>query len=100
MAWGPYAAAVARWERLTGVPAPPPTDEGGRLSPTFVEWMVGLPLGWTDVPQLPQVRNPARHTPDQLPHISRTARLKGLGNIGMPAQAHRAWSALLTAHDR
>ncbi|WP_431949533.1 DNA cytosine methyltransferase [Actinacidiphila sp. bgisy167] len=35
-AWGPYAAAIARWERATR-PAPRPTDEAGRLSPLFVE---------------------------------------------------------------
>jgi DNA (cytosine-5)-methyltransferase 1 len=58
-AWGPYAAAVARWEALTH-PAPPPTEQGRngpRLSPLFVEWMQGLPAGWvTDVPNLG--RNP------------------------------------------
>jgi DNA (cytosine-5)-methyltransferase 1 len=79
-AWGPYAAAVARWEALTR-PAPPPTEGSWvktrecqdcgapdwfhhysvchgvwrrwalRLSPAFVEWMQGLPAGWvTGVP--------------------------------------------------
>jgi DNA (cytosine-5)-methyltransferase 1 len=44
--WGPYAAAVSRWAALTR-PAPPPTDNG-RLSPQFVEWMMGFPEGWVD----------------------------------------------------
>jgi len=54
-AWGPYAAAVARWEALTR-PAPAPTEQGRsgpRLSPIFVEWMQGLDAGWvTAVPDL------------------------------------------------
>ncbi len=43
--FGPYAAAVARWERILGQPAPDPTDDG-RLSAAFVEWMMGFPAGW------------------------------------------------------
>ena len=34
--WGPYAAAITRWETLTR-PAPPPTDDRGRLRAEFVE---------------------------------------------------------------
>ena len=53
-AWGPYAAAIARWEAIVG-PAPAPTKPGrnGRpkLNPAFAEWMMGAPAGWiTDVP--------------------------------------------------
>jgi hypothetical protein len=58
--WGVYAGAVERWEELTRV-APRPTDDRGRLSPWFVEWMLGFPDGWTD-------------------GASRTQRLKMLGN--------------------
>lgn len=43
--WGPYAAAITRWETLTR-PAPDPVDAHGRLQPRFVEWMQGLPHGW------------------------------------------------------
>ncbi|WP_406341366.1 hypothetical protein [Streptomyces sp. NBC_01578] len=42
--WGPYAAAITRWERLTH-PAPEPTDAAGRLRADFVEWMQGLAPG-------------------------------------------------------
>ncbi len=42
--FGGYAPAIARWEHVTGRPAPEPTDNG-RLNPVFVEWMQGLPLG-------------------------------------------------------
>lgn len=44
--WGKYAPAIQRWEELTR-PAPGPIDigprGGRRLSPRFVEWMMGLP---------------------------------------------------------
>jgi DNA (cytosine-5)-methyltransferase 1 len=61
--WGPYAAAIARWERLHGS-APAPTD-GGRLSPDFVCWMMGFPPGWVD-------------------GLTRTAALRCLGNAVHP----------------
>lgn len=75
--WGPYAAAIARWETVTR-PAPRPTDDAGRLSPLFVEWMQGLPPGWvTDTPGL-----------------GRPAQLTVLGNGVVPQQAARALELL------
>jgi DNA (cytosine-5)-methyltransferase 1 len=70
-----WQAAIARWERICGRPAPAPTEPGRkgqpRLSPGFSEWMMGLPAGWvTDVPGL-----------------SRKAQLEAIGNGVMPAQA-------------
>ena len=56
--FGDYTAAIRRWERVLGRPAPDPTIPGHRgaqvLSPRFVEWMMGVsPPGWvTDVPDL------------------------------------------------
>ena len=55
--WGPYAAAIGRWSRVTGHGSPEPTEPGAhgkpRLSPRFVEWMMGLADGWvTAVPGL------------------------------------------------
>lgn len=58
--WGSYEPAICRWGRITR-PAPSPTDERGRLSVGFVEWMMGAPDGWTA-------------------GMSRTQALKGLGN--------------------
>lgn len=77
--FGQYTAAIARWEALTGLPAPAPTEPTGkggahRLSPRFTEWMMGLPPGWiTDVPG-----------------ITRNEALKACGNGVVPQQAHAA----------
>lgn len=79
--WGPFAAAIARWEAVLRRPAPDPRDHRGRLSPRFVEWMMGLPAGWvTDIPDL-----------------SRSELLKLLGNGVVPQQGAAAIRALLAA---
>lgn len=79
--WGPYADAIHRWERVLGRPAPPPTEPGTnnqpRLSPVFVEWMMGLPHGHVT------------HT-----GIPRTQQLKALGNGVVPQQAQHAIETL------
>lgn len=75
--WGPYAAAIARWETLTR-PAPRPTDDLGRLNPAFVEWMQGLPAGWVTA----------------TPGLGRPAQLTALGNGVVPQQATRALELL------
>lgn len=81
--WGQYAAAVARWEALTR-PAPAPTEPTGkggahRLSPRFVEFMMGLPDG---------------HVTDT-PGITRNDMLHALGNGIVPQQAACAIRRLL-----
>ena len=77
--WGDYAAAIARHEHAIGRHAPAPTDDKGRLSPRFVEWMMMLPAGWvTDVADL-----------------SRAQQLKILGNGVVPPQAAYAIDGLL-----
>jgi DNA (cytosine-5)-methyltransferase 1 len=73
--WGSYEPAVRRWERITGRLAPWATEPRGRggaerLSPRFVEWMMGLPAGWvTDV------------------DITINEQLRALGNGVVPQQA-------------
>ena len=76
--WGKFSAAVERWAEIIGRPAPAPTDDEGRLSSDFVEWMQGYTEGWvTDC------------------GLSRTAELRLLGNSIVPAQAATAWAHLL-----
>lgn len=66
--WGAYTAAIARWEHTIGRPAPAPTmlsTKGNpQLSPTFVEWLMGLPAGHVD----------------DVPGLTRNEKLKALGN--------------------
>jgi DNA (cytosine-5)-methyltransferase 1 len=83
IAWGAYEPAIRRWESATGRTAPAPTEASAkgsqRLSPAFVEWMMGLPAGWvTDVPGL-----------------NRNAQLKALGNGVVPQQAAAALKIML-----
>ncbi|MGW4290415.1 DNA cytosine methyltransferase [Streptomyces sp. NPDC004673] len=75
--WGPYAAAITRWEKLTR-PAPEPTDAAGRLRPDFVEWMQGLDAGWVTA----------------TPGLGRPAQLTALGNGVIPQQAAKALQLL------
>lgn len=86
LSWGQYEPAVRRWKRLTR-PAPAPTEPGRngqpRLSPAFVEWLMGLPAGWvTDVPG-----------------VTRNEALKMLGNGVVPAQAAEALRRLLKVQE-
>ncbi|OKL53192.1 DNA (cytosine-5-)-methyltransferase [Bowdeniella nasicola] len=81
--WGRYADAIARWEHITGRPAPAPAllndADGPHPAPAFVEWLMGLPAGWvTDADYLTQ---------DQ--------QITALGNGVQPLQAALALSALL-----
>ena len=80
--WGDYAPAIDRWERVMMRPAPAPTEPGRtgeRLSPAFVEWMMGAPAGHiTGVPGIP-----------------RTAQLKAAGNGVVRQQGAAAVEMLL-----
>jgi len=74
--WGTYAPAVTRWAGVVGRPAPAPTELGSngkpRLSPPFVEWLMGLPVG---------------HVTDPAIGLTRNQQLKALGNGVVPQQA-------------
>ena len=77
--WQQYETAIRRWEAVTGRLAPIPTIEG-KVNEVFVEWMMGLPLGWLTNKEL---------------DLSRSAILKLLGNGVVPQQAHLALTVLL-----
>lgn len=79
--WGRYEPAIRKWERLTGRPAPCPigwVKTGRRISPYFVEWMMGLDEGWVT----------------GVPGISRTKQFTLLGNGVVPQQAKMALRVL------
>ena len=82
--WGEYAAAIARWERVLGRPAPDPTvpaPKGGqRLNPALTEWMMGLPDGWVTA----------------TPGISRNDQIRACGRGVVPQQSAAALRQYLT----
>ncbi|MFJ2502574.1 DNA cytosine methyltransferase [Microbacterium sp. NPDC087592] len=83
--WGPYAAAIARWERIVDRHASSPVRLDGkngkaRLNPQFTEWMMGWPAGWVTAPDI---------------GLSRAEQLKACGNGVVPQQAAAALRVLL-----
>ncbi len=81
--WGPYEAAINRWEHTLGRPAPTPTIHRAgrdRLNPKFVEWMMGLNEGWV-----------TGHG------LTASQELKMLGNGVVPQQARLALDLLAAA---
>lgn len=83
--WGPYAAAIARWEATIGRPAPSPVrmdGKGGkaRLNPELTEWMMGWPDGWVTASA----------------QLARAEQLKACGNGVVPQQAAAALRILLS----
>jgi DNA (cytosine-5)-methyltransferase 1 len=83
--WGPYSAAVTRWERVIGRIAPSPTKndaKGGkaRLNAELPEWMMGWPDGWVTDPAI---------------GLTRAEQLKACGNGVVPQQAAAALRELL-----
>jgi hypothetical protein len=60
--------------------APHPVDDRGRLEPSFVEWMMAFPVGWTE-------------------GQTRTKRLTALGNAVVWPQAILALTILLSRQD-
>ncbi len=75
-----FGPAIRRWERIVGRPAPSMAVGGARggsvLNPAFSEWMMGFPPGWTA-------------------GVSRTARLRLIGNAVQPQVAEIAFRGLL-----
>lgn len=85
--FGEYTAAIRRWEQVLQRSSPSPTEELNgkrRLSPDFVEWMMGLPEGFVI----------------DVPGVTRTAQLKMLGNGVVPQQATLALRLLLKQQEK
>ena len=84
--WGPYTAAIRRWEQAIGRPAPAPVrmdGKGGkaRLNPELCEFMMGWPAGWVTDPAI---------------GLSRSEQLKACGNGVVTLQAVAALRELLS----
>lgn len=72
-----YQAALDRWAKVIGRPAPNPLT-GKKLNPEFVEFLMGLPKGWvTDV------------------EITSEQKIKACGNGVVPQQAKLALERLI-----
>ncbi|MCX5398478.1 DNA cytosine methyltransferase [Streptomyces sp. NBC_00102] len=81
--WGNYLPVIRRWERLTGVHAPAPTEIGPRggirVTAAFAEWLMGLSPQWVT----------------GVPGLTRGQQLKAIGNGVCPPQAYAAYRHLL-----
>ncbi len=86
LGWGRYVHAIARWQHITGRPAPSPSllhNLGTpRPSPAFLEWLMGLENGWVSDPQFGLTAN---------------QQIAAVGNGVLPLQAAVALRSLLHA---
>jgi hypothetical protein len=82
-------------------------ERGGQLNPEWVEWLMGWPVGWTDLEQLSddafaawrKVETWWRAEPRDVPRVARNVprrvdRLKALGNGQVPVCVAMAWRLL------
>jgi DNA (cytosine-5)-methyltransferase 1 len=110
--WGIYTAAIRRWERVLGRPAPSPTEPGGsgmgRIRQFAHEHNID---GYTAREMLRSGKWGARQTPPfvewmqglllgwvtGVPGLTRNEQLKALGNGVVPQQAAEALRRLLPA---
>ena len=86
--WGDYTPAVLRWTAALGRTPPHPTEPGRtgrpRLAAAFVEWLMGLPLGWVTTTG-----------------ITRAAQIRTLGNGARPGPScHRNQPPTRRPHSR
>ncbi|GAA3063524.1 hypothetical protein GCM10020000_53710 [Streptomyces olivoverticillatus] len=96
-----YGPAIRRWEQVLGRLAPDPTEAGTkgnrRLSPAFVEWMMGADPGWVTGADLglsrsDQLKNPRqrrRHPSgrSRVPRAARRCRPRIRGPCPVPARS-------------
>jgi hypothetical protein len=76
-AWPPGPTDTDAWARVIATRPDLAPAIGGRLGVPFVEWMMGFPEGWVDVPK-----------------ASRRQQLSALGNAVVWPQALLAWRML------
>lgn len=85
--WGVYAEAVARWTLATGQTPPAPIQDNrngnSQLTAEFAAWMMGLPAGYLDDPEV---------------GLSRSEIIRLAGNWVVPQAALVAYSLILSSH--
>jgi hypothetical protein len=64
---------------------------GGQLNPDWVEWLMGFPIGWTDLTKSNPIPHCGWETEPDIPRVAykiknRVNRLKCLGNAVVPQQ--------------
>ena len=79
------------------------SDISGALNPTWVEWLMGWPIGWTSMEPITELdwrdwkTDPADE--GEVPRVAtgikhRVGRLKAIGNGQVPQVAALAWRTL------
>ena len=76
------------------------TKPGYQLSADWVEWLMGFPVGWSDLKAIPGVALSWDREPEGLPRVCekqeyRALRLKGIGNAQVPQCAAAAFVKLM-----
>lgn len=77
---------------------------GGQLNPDWVEWLMGWPVGWSNLGPLDTADIASwENEPQGVPRVAsgvkaRACRLKAIGNGQVPAVAALAWSILTQSH--
>jgi DNA (cytosine-5)-methyltransferase 1 len=73
----------------------------GNLNPDWVEWLMGWPIGWSDLKPLKELRwlNISEDPHPEIPRVTtkkenRTNRLKGIGNGQFPHCVFEVWKIL------
>ena len=74
--------------------------EKGSLNANWTEWLMGFPVGWSDLKAIPGVALSWAKEPEGLPRVCekqeyRALRLKGIGNAQVPQCAAAAFVQLL-----
>ena len=78
-------------------------NNNGQLNPTWVEWLMGWPIGWTSMDAIEELdwrgweTDPADE--GEVPRVAtgikhRVGRLKAIGNGQVPQVAAMAWTIL------